>query len=122
MALSLWIAVIISLSYGIGTFGKFYNCISHGELLLLIFLRVIGTFIIFFASGLGICFFLKQQMPQKVKKPISSRIDYVLPSVPPQSAVTEGKAETKENLPEATETKASAEALAMTLRTLLAQE
>ncbi|MFH1562582.1 MAG: hypothetical protein ABIF11_04075 [Nitrospirota bacterium] len=127
LKISLWIAVIVSFIQGITTFCKFYNCISFSELFLLVFIRMIGTFIIFFASGAGICFFLKQQIPKQVKKqvstkPVSSKIDYVLPSVSPTSAVAVGKAEIKKELQGANETKASAEALAMTLKTMLAQE
>ncbi len=121
--ISLWIAVIISFMNGIVTFSKFYNYISHTELFLLVFLRVVGTFIIFFALGMGIYFFLKQQIAQKVKRPISSKMDYVLPSISPASAIAVNKAEIKEKSPEADETtKASAEALAMSIRTMLAEE
>ncbi|MDI6736530.1 MAG: hypothetical protein QME42_10155 [bacterium] len=122
LKISLWIAVIVSFIHGMVTLSKFYNCISHSELFLLVFLRVLGTFIIFFASGLGIYFFLKQQIPSRVKRPVSSKMDYVLPSISPTSAVIADRAEIKEKLPEADETKASAEALAMTIRTMLAQE
>ena len=122
LKISLWIAVIVSFINGIVTFCKFYNCISHSELLLKVFLNMTGAFIIFFALGAGICSFLKQQIPQWGKrsiftKQVSSKIDYVLP---PDSLTSVGKSEKDET--SSNETKASAETLAMAIRTVLAQE
>ncbi len=111
--------IITSFINGIITFCKFYNYISHNELFLLIFLRVLITFILFFGLGLGVCFFLKQQIPQifpKLKKPIPTKIDYILPS-----ETTIGKSEEKKTMPEEV-TKADAESLAMMIRTTMAQE
>lgn len=113
------IATIFSFINGIITFCKFYTYISFSELFLLIFFRVLITFIIFCSAGWGICYFLKQEIPQvfpKSKKPVSTKIDYVLPSVSPVTSLEETKSlhgEIKD---------ANPEILAMVIRTIMAEE
>ncbi|MEW6097337.1 MAG: hypothetical protein AB1567_12575 [bacterium] len=125
------IAIIFSFINGIITFCKFYNYISSTELLLLIFLRVLITFILFFGFGVGIYFFLKQQVPElftklRIKKPVSTKVDYILPSISPTTSTlvkeaTTGESGKKETLPDEI-AKAEPESLAMVIRTMMAEE
>lgn len=127
--ISLAVGVIFSFITGITTFCKFYNHINNSELILLIFLRVLITFVLFFALGLGLYFFLKKQVPQivtksRAKKPVSTKIDYVLPSISPTTSVEEttmGKLEEKKTLSEEL-SKADTENLVMMIKTIMAQE
>jgi len=128
LKINLAVGITFSFIYGIMTFYKYYHYISASELFLLIFLRVLITFIFFFALSYGICFFLKQQVPKlfpklKPKKPGPTKVDYILPSVSPTTSVEEpamDKLEKKESLPEEI-AKTDAETLAMVIRTMMAE-
>jgi len=126
LKISFAIAFIASFIIGIATCCKFYNYISSTELILLIFVRVIITFILFCGLVIGIYFFLKQQVPQLFHKSKVKKIDYVLPSVSPTTEVekptiSESKPEKKKTHIEEL-TKAEPEKLAMLIRTTMTQE
>lgn len=130
MELRINLAVGISFSFinAIITFYKYNNYISASELFLLIFLRGLITFILFFVLSWSICFFLKQQVPQlfpelKSKKHRVTKIDYILPSVSPTTAVEEpdiGKLEKKKTLSEEI-AKTDPETLALLIRTMMSE-
>jgi len=123
------VGITFSFINGIITFYKYYGYILPSELVLLIFLRVLITFILFFVLSWGICFFLKQEVPQlfpklKPKKSGAIKVDYILPSVSPTTAVEEpamDKLEKKETLPEEL-AKTDPETLAIVIKTMMASE
>ncbi|MEW6620816.1 MAG: hypothetical protein AB1422_16020 [bacterium] len=118
------VALISSFINGVVTYFKFYQYISNAELVLLIFLRVLITFIIFFGLTIGIYVFLQKEIPQisgkKVRPKKPTKIDYVLPSVSPAGEKIT-KTEEKETQSEET-IKQDAEALAMVIKTMMAEE
>lgn len=128
LRINLAVGITFSFINAIITFYKYNNYIFASELFLLIFLRVLITFILFFALSWGICFFLKQQLPQlflelKPKKPRATKVDYILPSVSPTTAVEEpsiDKLEKKKTLAEEI-AKTDVETLALAIRTIMAE-
>jgi hypothetical protein len=130
LKISFAVGIIASFIYGVVTFFKFYGYISSTELFLLVFLRALITFILFFGIVIGCYFFLKREVPEafsklKFKKPAPTKVDYVLPSISPtEKEIKEVKItepEKKEKLPIEV-TKDDAENIAMVVRTLMAQE